>query len=188
MIAATASILAASMLAQPAHSGPARAAGPPTVVTSDRLEVDYAKNVADFTGRVHVKDRSGDLFADRMIVIFNPADRQVREITATGRQVVIDSPGRRAVSRKAVYTANDGRILLTGDPKILHGPNAYAAERITIFKDQDRTIFEPRARMVFYSDQGPGFANDARGLPAAPAPPRGAGGGPAPGAFRKALP
>ncbi len=82
------------------------------------------------------------------------------------------------MSRKAVYTANDGRILLTGDPKILHGPNAYAAERITIFKDQDRTIFEPRARMVFYSDQGPGFANDARGLPAAPAP----------GALRKALP
>lgn len=141
------------------------AAGPPTVVTSDRLDVDYAKNVAVFGGNVRLKDKSGDMWADEMTVTFNPKTREVREIVATGRKVVIDGHGRKSISRRAVYTARDGRILLTGDPRILHGPNAYAAERITIFKDQDRTIFEPRARMVFYSDQSSGLMDGMRGLP-----------------------
>ena len=152
-------------------AGKAAAAGAPTVVTSDRLEVDYAKNVAVFSGNVCIKDKSGDMWADKMIVTFNPTTREVREITATGNKVVIDAHGRKSQSRKAVYTARDGRILLTGDPQILHGPNAYAAERITIFKDQDRTIFEPRARMIFYSDQSSGLMDGMSGLPGASSPP-----------------
>lgn len=165
---------AKSPAAKPAAARASRPSGPPTVVTSDRLEVDYAKNIAVFSGNVCIKDKSGDMWADEMTVTFSQKSREVNEIVATGKKVVIDAHGRKSISRRAVYTARDGRILLTGDPQILHGPNAYAAERITIFKDQDRTIFEPRARMVFYSDQSSGLMDGMRGLPgAASSPARG---------------
>lgn len=177
----TAAVLAAALLLASARSQAAPApvatptarppAGPPTIVTSDRLEMDYAKNVAVFKGNVQVADKSGQMWADEMTVTFAPKTREVREIIASGRQVLIDAHGRKSRSRRAVYTAADGRILLTGNPQILHGPNAYTAERITIFKDEDRTIFEPRARMIFYSDQGSGVSDDLSGISAA----RGAG-------------
>ena len=172
----TAAALAAMLLlaAAPGQAAPAAEAAPtarpaapnpPTVVTSDRLDVDYANNIAVFAGSVHLKDKSGEMWADEMTVTFDNVTREVREIVATGRQVVIDAHGRKSVSRRASYTAADGRILLTGEPKILHGPNAYTADKITIFKDQDRTIFEPRARMFFYSDQGSGVSDALGGLP-----------------------
>ncbi|MCX6354405.1 MAG: LptA/OstA family protein [Candidatus Aureabacteria bacterium] len=126
----------------------------PTVVTSERLEMDYAKNVAVFTGRVHVKDPSGELWADKMVTTYEPKRRVIRELTATGKKVLILSRGKRSTSKKAVYTERDGRIVLTGDPRILQGRNAYTAEKITIFKDTEKTIFEPRARMVVYSGEG----------------------------------
>jgi lipopolysaccharide export system protein LptA len=60
------------------------------------------------------------------------------------------------MSRKAVYTSQDGKIVLTGKPQIMQGQNTYTGDKITIFKDQDRVIFEPRARLVMYSDEEAG--------------------------------
>ncbi|MDD5555957.1 MAG: LptA/OstA family protein [bacterium] len=139
----------------PATPAPAAtpAAKPPTVITSESLDLDHAANVAVFTTDVHVRDASGDIRSDVLTVHFDPEARVVRRLVATGRRVVIDTPGRRAVSRRAEYTAEDGRIVLTGNPHIIQGRNTYAADRITIFKDRERTIFEPKARMVFYSDE-----------------------------------
>jgi len=134
----------------------------PTVVTSDHLEMDYAKNVAVFTGRVHVKDPSGEMWADKMVTTYDPKRKVIRELIATGKKVVILSRGKRSMSQKAVYTERDGRMVLTGAPRILQGRSLYTAEKITIFKDTEKTIFEPRARMVVYSDEGGEAFEDLR--------------------------
>lgn len=126
----------------------------PTVITSNSAEVDYANNTAEFRDNVHVKDASGDIWADKMVVGFDRVTREVKEITATGKKVITDAHGRRSESRKAVYTASDGKIVLTGNPSISEGSNTYAAEKITIFKDSEKTIFEPTARMIFYTGGG----------------------------------
>jgi lipopolysaccharide transport protein LptA len=125
----------------------------PTVVTSNSAEVDYANNTAEFRDNVHVKDVSGDMWADKMVVNFNRNTRQIKEIIATGKKVITDAHGRRSESRKAVYTAADGKIVLTGKPSISEGGNTYSAERIIIFKDSEKTIFEPTARLIFYTDR-----------------------------------
>jgi len=123
----------------------------PTVVTSDSAEVDYAKNMAEFRDNVHVKDASGDMWADKMIVNFDRNTRQINSIIATGKKVITDAHGKRSESRKAVYTASDGKIVLTGNPFISDGGNTYAAEKIIIFKDSEKTVFEPTARLIFYT-------------------------------------
>ncbi len=126
----------------------------PTVITSNSAEVDYAKNTAEFRDNVHVKDVSGDMWADKMIVNFDRVTREVKEIVATGKKVITDAHGKRSESRQAVYTASDGKIVLTGKPSILEGGNTYAAEKIIIFKDSEKTIFEPTARLIFYTGRG----------------------------------
>lgn len=142
--------------------GAAAAKPTPTVVTSERLDMDYAKNVAHFAGNVHVKDPSGDLWSDEMEIHYDPKNREIRELVATGKKVVTRTSGKRSVSKKAVYTAADGKIVLTGDPRIIQGRNVYAADTIIIFKDTEKTIFEPRARLVLYSDEGHDALEDIR--------------------------
>jgi lipopolysaccharide transport protein LptA len=125
----------------------------PTVVTSNSAEVDYANNTAEFRENVHVKDAGGDMWADKMVVNFDGNTRQIKSIIATGKKVITDAHGKRSESRKAVYTASDGKIVLTGNPFISEGGNTYAAEKIIIFRDSEKTIFEPSARLIFYSDR-----------------------------------
>jgi lipopolysaccharide export system protein LptA len=124
-----------------------------TVITSSSLDVDYNTNIAVFSGNVHVDDLDGQMWADKMVVHFNPDSREVQKLIATGKQVTILSRGRYSYSEKAVYTARDGKIVLTGDPRIRQGRNMYGADTITIFKDSDKTLFEPRARFILYSDE-----------------------------------
>ena len=135
-------------------SPPAAAGEHKSVITSDKLDVDREKNIAVFTGNVHVVDPEGEMWADRMTAYFEEGSRRIKKLVCTGEKVIIKSRGKTSVSRKAVYTANDGRIVLTGNPRIRHGKNSYGADKITIFKDSDRTIFEPRARLILYSDEG----------------------------------
>jgi len=152
------SILAALLAAAPAHKAGSPAGGSPpekrepTVITSDSLDMDYAKNMAVFKGRVHVKDPDGEMWADRMQAFYDPRRKLIRQLVATGRKVVTLSRGRRSVSREAVYTERDGKIVLSGEPRILQGRSVYSADKITIFKDSDKTVFEPRARMIVYSE------------------------------------
>ena len=128
----------------------------PTVVTSNRAYLDYDKNTAEFIDNVHVKDASGDLWADNMVVHFDRNTREIKELIATGKKVITRAHKKRSQSRKAVYTSSDGRIVLTGTPSITEGRNTYTADKITIFKDSEKTIFEPTARLTFYSDRSPG--------------------------------
>jgi lipopolysaccharide transport protein LptA len=131
-----------------------------TVVTSDRADLDYDTNTAVFKDNVHVRDRSGDMWADTMVVHFDRNTREIKELISTGKKVIIDAHGKRSQSRKAVYTARDGKIVLTGAPSITEGRNMYAAETITIFKDSEKTIFEPKARLILYSDKQFGEAGE----------------------------
>lgn len=128
-----------------------------TVVTSGSLDVDYNKNTAVFSRDVHVVDGSGEIWADRMEVTFEPRTREVKETIATGRKVITRTRGRSSRSRKAVYTAGDGKVVLTGDPRITQGQNVYTADRIIIFRDSEKVVFEPRARLFVYPDEGPGM-------------------------------
>ncbi|MCX6357987.1 MAG: hypothetical protein NT045_08975 [Candidatus Aureabacteria bacterium] len=126
----------------------------PTTVTSNTLEMDYLKQMSTFKGNVYVKDVSGDLRSDKLVVFFDPKKQELTELVATGKKVIIDAHDRRSFSHRAVYTAVDGKIVLTGKPRIIQGRSIYAAERIIIFKDTERIIFEPKARLMIYSDEG----------------------------------
>ncbi len=139
---------------QPTGSPTAEDQQQATVVTSERLDVDNNENIATFTQNVHIKDPDGDMWADKMVVYFEPKSHELKKLISTGEKVIIITGGKRSVSHKAVYTANDGKIVLTGDPRITHGRNTYGSDKIIIFKDQEKTIFEPKARLILYSEDG----------------------------------
>ena len=104
--------------------------GQVTVVTSERLTFDYAKKYVRF-------DEAG----------------QVQLISATGH-VVIEQEDKRATAGRASYEVTDGRILLEDNPRVVRGRDMLEGDRIIFWRDKNKMICEPNARLVIYPQKG----------------------------------
>jgi LPS export ABC transporter protein LptC len=92
--------------------------GTPTVVTCDGLlEVFHEQNVAYFNENVVVVDERGILKGDRMEVYIDPQEKAISRIICMGRVNILQG-GNQTFSEKAVYLAKEGRVVLTGSPRL----------------------------------------------------------------------
>jgi lipopolysaccharide export system protein LptA len=134
----------------------------PTVVTSDRLSVDYAKNMGTFEGNVLAIDPRITVRADKVIAYFGAGtntSRQVQRMVAEG-SVVISQDTRKATSDRAEYVAAEGRVTLTGNPKVESPEGAITGQRITFWQGQEKMDVESgsvtdtnRTRLIFYPEE-----------------------------------
>ena len=93
--------------------------GVPVVITCDGpLEVDYNANIAHFNENVWVNTEQGDIFADKMDVYIDREEQKLIRIICTGN-VRVDQGGNKTFSQKAVYLAEEGRVILSGEPKLV---------------------------------------------------------------------
>lgn len=112
----------------------------PTVVTSDKLEVDYAKGVSTFTGNVLAVDPRITVRADKVIAVFTTGTnttRSVRSLTAEGG-VVLSQDNRKATAERAEYDAAEGRVILTGHPKVETPDGTVNGAKITFWRGKER--------------------------------------------------
>jgi lipopolysaccharide transport protein LptA len=128
----------------------------PTVVTADKLTADYTHNTGTFECNVLVVDPRITVRADKMIVLFglatNTTQRSVDSITATGN-VVITQQDRKSKSDQAVYTAPDGKVVLTGKPEVETPDGKVAGETITFWRDSQKMEVESSTRLVIYPEE-----------------------------------
>jgi lipopolysaccharide export system protein LptA len=123
-------------------------------VHSQTLFYSDADRRGDFRGEVMAEDPDGVIHADQAQMYLTPAPKtgkgqqsdqqtQLDHIVATGH-VVLTQPGRKGVGQKLVYTADDGRYVLTGSPG--HLPRVEDAVKGTttgvtlIFNSQDDSV------------------------------------------------
>jgi len=149
------------------NSGP----GPSTYrVVSQRLFYSDAERKAVFSDHVEAISSSGDVFADRLEVLLTPANAHaqtssgtataeseskslspsnnspqssVESVVATGH-LVVEQPGRRATGTRLVYTASDGRFVLTGDaahpPQVVDSIQGTVTGEILTFSSETQAI------------------------------------------------
>jgi lipopolysaccharide export system protein LptA len=123
-----------------------------TVITSEKLTFDYRQRYALFERNVLVVDPSMRLQSDQLTVNFD-ASNKVKEIVAEGN-VYIQQEDKIALSGKATYDVDSGKILLTENPRVRRGKDVLQGERITFFRDENKMICEPRARLVIFPEKG----------------------------------
>jgi lipopolysaccharide transport protein LptA len=124
-----------------------------TVITSTRLTIDQKNQFALFEENVVVRDPAIRLRADRLTVFFD-ATNQAERIEAEGR-VVIQQDRTMAWAEKATYDVVSGEIFMEGQPRIRRGQDVLEADTITFWRDDNKIICEPSARMVIFP-QGEG--------------------------------
>ncbi|MDD5613705.1 MAG: LPS export ABC transporter periplasmic protein LptC [Candidatus Omnitrophica bacterium] len=91
---------------------------PQTIVKSDGpLQIDYTNNVAVFEDNVHVVDRRGELFCDKLTVYFDQERKEVTKAHALGN-VRLKRGNSCSYSEEAVYDMTAGIINLLGNPKL----------------------------------------------------------------------
>lgn len=90
-----------------------------TTITCDGpLELNYKKNRATFFNKVKVKDKEGDIFADRIDVYFSPSTRRIKCVVARGNVRIVNGENV-TYSEKAIYLVDEGRVILPKRPKLV---------------------------------------------------------------------
>jgi lipopolysaccharide export system protein LptA len=125
-----------------------------TVITATKLTFDQIQQYALFEENVEVTDPSIHMTADRMTVFFSE-DNRAEGLEAVGR-VVITQEDTKAWAQKATYDVVSGKIVLTGNPRIRRGRDLLEGDVITFWRDDNRMICEPRARLVLFPDDDSG--------------------------------
>jgi lipopolysaccharide export system protein LptA len=123
-----------------------------TVITSDRLTFDYKKHFAHFEQNVLVTDPEMQLTADQMTVTFDDSGA-AKVIKAEGR-VTITQTNKTAQSKVATYDVATGKIVLAGQPRVTRGRDVLEGDVITYWRNQNRMICQPRARLIIYPQEG----------------------------------
>jgi lipopolysaccharide export system protein LptA len=119
-------------------------------VHSQTLLYSDADRRADFGGEVTAEDPDGVIHSDQAQVHLTPAPKgaggqqtQIDSIVATGH-VVLTQPGRKGLGEKLVYTADDGRYVLTGTPgrppRIEDAVKGTTTGSTLIFNSQDDSV------------------------------------------------
>ena len=114
----------------------------PIDITSDTVEADQKQNTATFKGNVIAKQEDVTLYANTLLIIYDPDTKKLREIIATGNVKVVQLD-RRATGQKATFDQDANKVVLDGDAVVREGTNVIRGERITFYVEEERSVVEP---------------------------------------------
>jgi len=141
----------------------------PTVITAEVLHGDYLHNLGTFEGNVLAVDPRMTVRADKMTVFFGGTNvvtsagtnttRTVQKIIAEGAVVMTTPDNKITHSDDAVYTAEDGKVVLTGHPRAESSDGVVTGNRITFWRDSQKMDVESnqtetnRSRLLIYPEE-----------------------------------
>lgn len=125
----------------------------PVQVSADQLKVNQSDGTAVFSGHVIVGQGQIRLAADEVRVEYDKtaagAKGHVSRMVATGN-VTFTSGNEAAESKQAVYTVDDGRVVMTGDVILTQGQNAMSGQTLDIDLKAGTGQMEGRVQTVFH--------------------------------------
>jgi len=134
-------------------------------ISADRLVYDEGQQYAQFNGNVKVRDPRVSLDCENLrlhlkednnIDWIEAQSKVIIQIdereTAKGSEKHADKATKviKAMADTAKYFVEEGKFVLEGNPQIGEGPNIMTGERITFWRDEQRMVCEPRARILIY--------------------------------------
>ena len=103
-----------------------------------------------FTGKVVAKQGDITIFADKITVNYADKKGDVEKIEASGNVRIVQQ-NKTGTAAQAVYDSSDGRITLTGNPRVMQGGNSISGKTITYYVDDDKSVVsggdDPKSRV-----------------------------------------
>lgn len=113
----------------------------PITVTSVSLTADNKARTALFEGNVIAKTTDMTIHADKMLVHYGEGGGEVTKIEAAGN-VTVQREAKVITAGKAVYFAQEDKVVFTGDPRASDGESMVTGTKITLHIKEDRSQVE----------------------------------------------
>jgi lipopolysaccharide export system protein LptA len=111
----------------------------PLKIKSDTLHADNENKTAIFEGKVVARQGDLTLYADRLVISYSGADRELSQVEAFGNVRILQGT-RQASAAHAVYDPKASRIVLDGTPKVLQGEDVITGKLITYFVEEQKSV------------------------------------------------
>lgn len=129
----------------------------PVEVTADQLDVQRALGKAKFTGNVIVTQGAMRLEGDVVDVEYGEnleGETEVKRLHASGN-VSLFNGSEAAEGEDAVYTVENGQVVMTGDVLVTQGDSTMAGDRLVVNLDTGVGVVEGRVRVFFNPEEEP---------------------------------
>lgn len=122
-----------------------------TKISAERMEYNYAESVVVMTDKVVVADPQFHLTSDKLFIFFEGTN-SLNQIVVMGH-VAVSNENRRAFCDKAIYTRDEGKLVMEGNAKLNQVQDdgkvfSVDGDRITIWVDQQRMEVYPNPEIV----------------------------------------
>jgi len=110
----------------------------PITVKSNEMTADNIRKTAVFSGKVVAKQGDVTIFTDKLVVSYADKNKEVEKVEAFGNVRIVQL-NRTGFADQAVYDSRNGRIVLTGTPRVVQGGDSISGKVITYFVDDDKS-------------------------------------------------
>ena len=84
------------------------------------MEADQKKNTVTFKGNVVAKQEDTTLYANTLVILYDPNTKKLKEIIAIGNVKVVQLD-RRATGQKATFDQDKNKVVLDGEAVVREG-------------------------------------------------------------------
>ena len=113
----------------------------PIEITANQLEILQQQRQSIFSGDVIAKQGDMTLSAEKMIVLFQEEQDQVKRLDAIGSVRVVQLD-RVATADRVVFYQLDEKLVLIGSAEVIQGGNKVSGEEITLYLKENRTLIK----------------------------------------------
>jgi lipopolysaccharide export system protein LptA len=113
--------------------------GLPISIKSNQMSADNMGKTAVFTGKVVARQGDITIYSDKMTINYGDEKGEVEKIEADGNVRIVQE-NRIGFASHAVYESKQGRITLTGNPKVTQGSDSITGATITYLIDEDKSF------------------------------------------------
>lgn len=127
----------------------------PVEISADRLEISQADGSATFTGNVVIGQGEMRLSAGTVRVEYAAAEGdatgRISRLIASGGVTLVNG-AEAAEAREAVYSIDEGVIVLTGDVILTQGRNALSSQRLVVDLKTGTGTMDGQVRTILQTD------------------------------------
>ncbi len=113
----------------------------PIDIVSDTVEANQKENTVTFIGNVVAKQEDITLYANTLVIRYDPETKKLKDITAIGNVKIVQLD-RRATGQKATFQQEENKVVLDGDAVVREGESEIRGERVIFYVREERSIVE----------------------------------------------
>ncbi len=123
----------------------------PVEITADQLSINQQDGTALFVGNVVVGQGAMRLSAGKVKVEYaaggGDATGRISRLLASGGVTLVNG-GEAAEAQEAIYSIDDGTIVMTGDVILTQGANALSSQRMVVDLNSGVAMLEGRVKTI----------------------------------------